>query len=437
MCRRQSPANDDNDNNDDDDDNNNNNNHKTPSPPRRHPRPRLIYAVIFTWLASCGGRFTAPFLENQARFTDAQTGMALAAQMACCSLVAPLGGALADARERSDGERHGRVGVMILGVVLGTVSFLGHGVVRYYYLGDGSKSSSLSGSGGGSSWVMIVWHFGLRLFYAVALGLIMPVLDGLTLAYLKKVEAWGGGENADYGSERLHGAIWWAVANIIIGPLIDLWGFKVLYASAILSMMVCIIMTVYYVNAINEFEATNVMLRNESPSQTDDMSSQHHSVLNSNKESISLVSLSQMMCASFYGASFLLSCFTLSMGTSVVENLIFLFFDYLGGTNTLCGLTVTVTVMFEIPIFYVAPWLMDKVGPGSMQHAACVAYIIRVLGYSAIPRDQIFWVLFMEPLHGVTYACSKLSGVEFVNRLMPEGYEASGQGLLTVFQGLG
>jgi len=38
--------------------------------------------------------------------------------------------------------------------------------------------------------------------------------------------------------------------------------------------------------------------------------------------------------------------------------------------------------------------------------------------------------LMLETLHGVSYAGSKTGSVEFIARMMPEGYEASGQGIL-------
>jgi MFS family permease len=94
-------------------------------------------------------------------------------------------------------------------------------------------------------------------------------------------------------------------------------------------------------------------------------------------------------------------------------------------------------VLFEIPIFHIAPELLRRFGAGTLQQIASVAYVIRVVGYTLIPQGHIAYVLLLEPLHGVTYACSKTSSVDFAAQLMPPGYEASGQGLLSLFQGLG
>ncbi len=45
--------------------------------------------------------------------------------------------------------------------------------------------------------------------------------------------------------------------------------------------------------------------------------------------------------------------------------------------------------------------------------------------------------MLFEPLHGVTYACTKTSTVDFAERITPKGYEASGQGMISLILGLG
>lgn len=188
-----------------------------------------------------------------------------------------------------------------------------------------------------------------------------------------------------------------------------------------------------------------------------------------------------MLFTNLHRTVFLISYFLLNTGTSVVEGLIFLYFqEDLKSSNTVCGLTVVITVIFEIPIFYYlscssstsndlsppssSPTITKEAKsfqehcihffeiinekimniiqnisePRQMQQVACVAYVIRVLGYSIIPENQMFLVLFLlEPLHGITYAFSQTGSVEFASRLMPVGFEASGQGIMGIFRGLG
>ena len=101
------------------------------------------------------------------------------------------------------------------------------------------------------------------------------------------------------------------------------------------------------------------------------------------------------------------------------------------------GLTVILTVSFEIPIFQIAPKLLDRFGSGGLLLAGSTCYIIRAIGYSCIPKGHILYVLALEPLHGITYACSQTASVDTAAKSMPKGYEATGQSFMYFARGLG
>ena len=65
------------------------------------------------------------------------------------------------------------------------------------------------------------------------------------------------------------------------------------------------------------------------------------------------------------------------------------------------------------------------------------SYIVRVVGYSFIPQQHPFLVLFLEPLHGVTIGFAITSSVAFADKWVPAGYESSGQGLMSMIGSLG
>jgi len=54
-----------------------------------------------------------------------------------------------------------------------------------------------------------------------------------------------------------------------------------------------------------------------------------------------------------------------------------------------------------------------------------------VIGYTFVPDGKMYLILLLDLTHGITYAGSKTASVEYIAKLMPEGYEASGQGVLT------
>mmetsp|Transcript_32534 Transcript_32534/g.49776 ORF Transcript_32534/g.49776 Transcript_32534/m.49776 type:complete len:269 (+) Transcript_32534:156-962(+) len=175
------------------------------------------------------------------------------------------------------------------------------------------------------------------------------------------------------------------------------------------------------------------------PSETKDEQAceKQGSVPVSSPSSTGVLSLLLVLCSSLHNIGFLISSVSLSMGTSVVERLIFIFFSELGTSNTMCGFTVAVTVIFEIPIFQLAPFMLKHFSPGTLLHIANVTYAIRVVGYTLIPQHAAWLIFLLEPLHGVTYGCAKTGQVEHVAVLASRGQEASAQGLMGLFVGLG
>ena len=101
------------------------------------------------------------------------------------------------------------------------------------------------------------------------------------------------------------------------------------------------------------------------------------------------------------------------------------------------GLTVILTVAFEIPIFHVAPKLLQEWGASVLLLVAAGCYITRVIGYTLIPEGKVYLVLLLEPLHGVTFACATTAGVEVLSQLTPRGSEGTAQSLLQLFVGTG
>jgi Na+/melibiose symporter-like transporter len=383
-----------------------------------------LYSATFSWLAVTGGRFLAPFLEHEAFFSDEMIGAVLATQCAVSSVLGSAGGSWADARERRFPGR-GRAQVMFSGIVMGSTAFLLHGACHF-----APELTILSSP---------EWHFFLRILWAFSSSLVMPVLDGMTLAHLQNTP---GMSHSDYGKERLYGAVSWAIINLLVGPVLDRFGFIVMYPFAMIVTVISFLSIAIYVNGgqgsadsqQSYMSQTIQPVLDEAP--TKDLRHWHWNEQTWSPK-VHMWVLLRSLTSTVYDSGFLFSICCLSMGTSVVESLVFMFFEFLGGSNTLCGMTVALTVLFEIPIFQLAPWLLQRVGAGPLQLVACLSYIVRVVGYTLIPKTHIYLVLLLEPLHGVTYACSQTSSVDFVSQLMPRGSEASGQGLLGAFKGLG
>lgn len=452
-------------------------------------RPRWLYLTIFIWTAVSGGRFTAPFLESEASMSDTYIGFALAVQLGLIIVFSSPAGLFADALEKKC-KHTGRSLVLSIGIGMGTFALLLQIVVGDWFavgLADRGSVGYLK-----SSKSMHLWSLFLRIIYALGYAMVEPVLDGLTLSYLKGE----GNDQADFGKERLFGAIGWAIGNSILGRAIDVWGFKAMYVCNVVAAS----LSFFAICAFAHFErakltvqrtslecqgavvtfngSTNIkneaadeafpllktktqteccsssttecsppkelfaegMEKNNCTYQLPKTESEEQAVLRETVKislSAQLLQILQVLFASRYGTGFLFAYTLLSLGGAVVENMIFLFYEFLGTSYTICGLSVIVTVLFELPIFHLAPRFLEKIGPYKMMQVAITAYIIRVTSYTFVPEGRFGLLLLVESLHGVSFAFYKTSGVEFVAELCPKGSEATGQGVLNAMRGLG
>jgi MFS family permease len=117
------------------------------------------------------------------------------------------------------------------------------------------------------------------------------------------------------------------------------------------------------------------------------------------------------------------------MGMSLVENLVFLFFTQtLHASNLLCGISVLITVVFEIPLFQYSETILHTFQQSGLISLAMLAYGLRVIGYTTVPNG--WYILFFEPLHGVTIACAQVASVNFASENAPLGLESTSQTLM-------
>ncbi|GAB0489067.1 hypothetical protein MMPV_000283 [Pyropia vietnamensis] len=136
--------------------------------------------------------------------------------------------------------------------------------------------------------------------------------------------------------------------------------------------------------------------------------------------------------------AFFLAIAVINAGTSLVENLVFLFFAHdLGASNSLCGLAVVITVIFEIPLFYVSDWLLARYSGRTLLLTGTFCYVTRVVVYTLVGAPHAWRVLAVEPLHGVTYALVQMASVREVARRAPPRLAATAQSVLAVAANVG
>mmetsp|Transcript_10311 Transcript_10311/g.18247 ORF Transcript_10311/g.18247 Transcript_10311/m.18247 type:complete len:292 (+) Transcript_10311:3-878(+) len=102
---------------------------------------------------------------------------------------------------------------------------------------------------------------------------------------------------------------------------------------------------------------------------------------------------------------FLIEVLVMGAGMATVERLLFLYMvNDLESSTLLCGLSVGVNVMFELPIFWYASPIMKALGHDGMFLLSMACFVFRVYGYTWLSPSTKWWILALESMHGVTFA---------------------------------
>jgi hypothetical protein len=176
-----------------------------------------------------------------------------------------------------------------------------------------------------------------------------------------------------YGRERLWGAVAWALANILMGFAMDL------TSSPLLVSTIFLIFGTAFIFIILQLVPDERNLSHQSLPQHDMNEPPMQSPITVQVPLWRLWITNKLIVA-FFGV-------TLIMGsaTSLVENLLFLFMRQdLNASYVICGISVVITVLFEIPLFFVGKSLLISVGTQNLFLIGMTCYIVRVIGYTLV-----------------------------------------------------
>lgn len=117
---------------------------------------------------------------------------------------------------------------------------------------------------------------------------------------------------------------------------------------------------------------------------------------------------------------------------ALVEQLLFVYaVRELGASYSLCGYSVAVNVLLELPIFFCGSWLLTHVGHDRMMMCAMVAYTIRVYGYTVLQPSTVTYLLGLETMHGLTVALTITASTDYMKLIVPLEWLTTGQMLLS------
>lgn len=345
------------------------------STPEAYP---LGFVKAFYFIAFCYNasflRFLTLYFENDGLGAD-QIGMLWAGWRVCGTLSAPLWAALADKTKRART-------IVQISTLVSVFPFL----CLALPLSDSSAKMLVR--------AVTLWIFGLCSAPA------MNLRDALAIAA-------SGGDSDRWGQARVYGAIGWGLMHFLMGPLLDWLGFAVAFIAFVVFSCLSFLVT-----------------RSSVPEACGQV----------RKE----VTARAVLDVFAKNRLFFVNMGAIGAGFSMVEGMLFLLLQELKASTMLCGLSVVVTVIFELPIFHYAKLLLRKLGARRMILLGQLAWVVRAVFYANM--STAWTVLLIEPLHGVTFALVWTAATQHVAdpAVSGQGLEASAQGLLTTcFMGIG
>ena len=220
-----------------------------------------------------------------------------------------------------------------------------------------------------------------------------PLLDQHTMAMLPP------DRKNEWGSARVFGAYGWGVGAPLASQLITIVGWPVLavqYAAGRAANVFCVLTGKVHSRpeptGVKYFEVLSFVLG-------------HHRML------------LFLVCVCFMG-----------MGYVFIATFLFLFLQSLGAPDLLLGLSISMTVLVEIPLFMHSSWIHQHFTDRQLFAASMIGWSARVTGYSFLTNPWV--VLVLEPFHGFTFGCMWLAGVHYCQKTFPKSLSTSAFGFL-------
>ena len=280
--------------------------------------------------------------------------------------------------------------------------------------------------------------FTLRALSGVLMSPSFPLVSALAIEQLNNECGIDG--HMKFGEERLWGAVSWALCNFALGALLDIPNIHVWVVhigQLLFSALFLFLLVIFTWQKSNEddgnFEERSPLIASAAIDEETDTTFAHVEGARTSPAQVSVLSFSFQIVHEGGVATllFFIMLFWLLSGMSLVENLLFLFFrDDLKASNLLCGVSVVITILFEVPVFALAPFFLQTYGAEKLSVLGSLAYVIRGFGYSISPSGM--FALMFEPLHGVTVGAVESSAVSYISERSTKELEATAQSLLKV-----
>ena len=241
-----------------------------------------------------------------------------------------------------------------------------------------------------------VWIVLLASCFSFFSSTIIPLIDGTTLGIL-------GARRAEYGAQRLWGTIGFIVTALAAGPVLDRLGTHTMFGGYALVMGLVFLAGLRLPGQPvriggSVWRGLSTMLRRPP------------------------------------WLLFAISYFILGLATSSIMTFLGVTVRFMGGSDTLVGLSWTAAAISEIPIMLYSARLLRRAGPARLLALGIVLYGVRLVFLSLLPAP--IWVLPINALLGCSYALTWIGAVAYASELAPAKIRTTSQGLLTAITSL-
>jgi PPP family 3-phenylpropionic acid transporter len=252
-----------------------------------------------------------------------------------------------------------------------------------------------------------VFYVGWMVLFAIIFNPVPPLLDSLTLDYVERKqklspEKSGTFGQVSYGKLRMFGSVGWLAFGPIVGSFIEGRDFGLLFPIAA---------GLYLVSCIFVFQ-----IRQEKSAEGS---------LAMNWQNLLPVLKNRQLLI------FLFIIFLVAIASMCIQTFYAVYLDEIGASSSLIGWAFSVEGISELPFYFIAIYIIKRLGLQKTLIITLLVAAIRMLLYSFISTPVI--AVMVEVTHGISFALFFVTIVEYVNYLVPSEWRATGQSLLWAF----
>ena len=243
-----------------------------------------------------------------------------------------------------------------------------------------------------------------------------------------------------YGSQRLWGSLAWGCGSYVIGHLIDVWGFDVIfYWTYFFSALLLVLVYLKPRSLADRIRRGNQLSSHGSSQVEDEETCQgKNSNLRSTKSSTAEVLTSFLRIVAGTGGpvsyrSFLLMVLQLGFSLSLVEHFMLVQLKKEFGCSTsFMGQLTLVGVVTQLPLFYFSTQLIKAFGHTKLFFATHIVLWFRLLVMATLITKDNYdpLLLYLQISHGPCFALAWVTAVDFSSFSAPPELRATAQGVL-------